>query len=73
MPESIDSRIDVRDIDGEPFGDIVLALDDLDAEETLQIVAPFEPVPLYDELADRGFTHETTAEDGLYRVSVEDE
>jgi uncharacterized protein (DUF2249 family) len=26
---------------------------------TLVIIAPFEPVPLYDALAERSFTHET--------------
>jgi uncharacterized protein (DUF2249 family) len=51
--------LDARDIDGEPFGPIMSALDDLDAGETLRLVNSFEPEPLYDVLADRGFTHET--------------
>ncbi len=54
-----DTRLDARDIDGEPFSDIVAALDALDDGETLLLVNSFEPEPLYGVLADRGFTHET--------------
>lgn len=52
-------ELDVRDIDGEPFSDIVSALDALEPEETLRLVSDFEPVPLYDVLEAKGFTHET--------------
>lgn len=55
-----DRVLDARDIDGEPFGDIVATLEDLDRGDTLLLVNSFEPVPLYDVLSDRGFTHETT-------------
>jgi uncharacterized protein (DUF2249 family) len=51
--------LDVRDVDGEPFGDIVAALDDLEDGATLELVNSFEPVPLYDVLSDRGFAYET--------------
>lgn len=70
MAHTVDRRIDVRDIDGEPFGDIVAALDDLAEGETLEIVAPFEPVPLYGQLEQRHFDHDTAEEDGVYRVAV---
>lgn len=51
--------LDVRDIDGEPFGDIMDALEALDEDDTLQLVNSFEPVPLYGVLESRGFTHDT--------------
>jgi len=51
--------LDVREIDGEPFGDITAALDDLDDGETLRLVSSFEPKPLYEVLTDRGFDYET--------------
>ncbi|WP_324759113.1 DUF2249 domain-containing protein [Haloarcula montana] len=58
--EQRDSRtMDVRNIDGEPFGEIMSALDDLEEGENLELVNSFEPVPLYDALSARGFTHET--------------
>jgi uncharacterized protein (DUF2249 family) len=51
--------LDARDIEGEPFGHISTALDELGPDETLLLVNSFEPVPLYDVLSDRGFEHET--------------
>lgn len=51
--------LDVRDIDGEPFGEIMAALDELDDDETLQLVSGFEPKPLYEVVTDRGFDYET--------------
>jgi len=72
MTQTADVRVDVREIDGEPFGDIVAALEALGSSETLELVAPFEPVPLYGELAERGFEHETEEDDGLFRVYVEE-
>lgn len=52
--------LDAREIDGEPFGDITVALNDLGEDETLLLVNSFEPVPLYDVLSDRGLEYETT-------------
>lgn len=57
--EAPDERLDAREIDGEPFGAISDALDALAEAETLLLVNDFEPVPLYDVLAERGFVHET--------------
>lgn len=59
MDHDVARTLDVREIDGEPFGDIMAALDDLAAGETLRLVSSFEPEPLYEVLADRGFAHET--------------
>ncbi|MFB6188644.1 MAG: DUF2249 domain-containing protein [Halapricum sp.] len=65
-------RLDVRGIEGEPFGDIVEALSDLEATETLLLVNSFEPVPLYDVLEQRGFTYESTQiDDDEWHVRIE--
>jgi uncharacterized protein (DUF2249 family) len=63
--------LDAREIDGEPFGAIVGALEDLPAGGTLCLVNSFEPAPLYDVLDRRGFDHETeqVAEDE-WHVSI---
>lgn len=57
------SRLDVREIDGEPFQDILTALDDLPEGETLTLVNSFEPEPLYDVLERRGFEYRTSQVD----------
>lgn len=57
-----DTVLDVRpDLEqgGEPFVRIMEAASAIQPGGTLVIIAPFEPVPLYDVLADRSFTHET--------------
>lgn len=56
-------RLDVRGIDGEPFGDIMAELDALPDDETLLLINSFEPEPLYPVLERRGFRYETTAEE----------
>lgn len=55
-----DHRLDVREIDGEPFEAIMAALDDLGEDETLRLVNSFEPEPLYGVLEQRGYDYETT-------------
>ena len=73
MPTTDADRVlDVREIDGPPFDDIMDALDDLPQDDRLALLAPFEPVPLYEVLEARALTYETTEpEDGLYRVLIE--
>ncbi len=44
---------------GEPFVRIMEAASAIQPGGTLLIIAPFEPVPLYDVLGARGFSHET--------------
>ncbi len=44
---------------GEPFVRIMEAASAIIPGGTLVIIAPFEPVPLYDVLGARGFSHET--------------
>jgi len=58
-PVDADRRLDVREIDGEPVGDIMAALNELEADESLLLINSFEPEPLYDVLEQRGFTYET--------------
>jgi uncharacterized protein (DUF2249 family) len=66
-----DHHLDVRKIDGEPFSDILAALDALGTDESLLLVNSFEPEPLYDVLKRRGFTHETTnPEEDIWHVEI---
>ncbi len=44
---------------GEPFVRIMEAASAIKPGETLVIVAPFEPIPLYAVLGAQGFAHET--------------
>jgi len=55
----VTQTLDAREIDGEPFGDIMVALEALPDDGTLRLINSFEPEPLYGVLAERGFTHET--------------
>lgn len=65
-------ELDVRDIDGEPFGPIMSALEELRADESLVLINSFEPVPLYDVLRERGYDHQTEqVADDEYRVTIE--
>lgn len=67
-----DRRLDVREIEGEPFDDIMSALDDLPPDESLLLINSFEPEPLYDVLEQRGFTYEATnPESDLWYVKIE--
>jgi uncharacterized protein (DUF2249 family) len=56
--KTLDVRPDLES-GGEPFVRIMEAAATIPAGKTLVIVAPFEPVPLYEALKIRGFTHET--------------
>lgn len=65
-------RLDVREIDGAPFGDIMAALGELEDGERLRLVAGFEPKPLYEVLEMRGFVYETERHDGTeWHVLIE--
>lgn len=69
---SADRRLDVRDIEGAPFDDIMTELDALDHGETLLLESDFEPEPLSDVLGERGFTHETErVKSALYHVPIQ--
>lgn len=71
-PEQAEHRLDARTIDGEPFGDIMAALSDIESDETLLLINSFEPVPLYDVLKQRGFDYESTqVEDDEWHIRIE--
>jgi uncharacterized protein (DUF2249 family) len=53
---TLDVREDIRS-GREPFGRIMTAANTLLANEQLQLLAPFEPVPLFHVLAKQGFSH----------------
>lgn len=68
----MEQTLDVRDVDGEPFGEIMDALASLDDDGTLVLVNSFEPEPLYAVLAQRGFTHEAEqVTEDEWRVEIE--
>ncbi|MWV39666.1 MULTISPECIES: DUF2249 domain-containing protein [Natrialba] len=67
-----DRTLDVREIDGPPFDDIVAALDDLADDERLELIARFEPAPLYGDLDGRRFDHDSEKrDDGTWHVLLE--
>lgn len=59
-PDEADHELDVRELDGPPFDDIMAALDELEDGETLLLINSFEPGPLYPVLEQRGFTYDAS-------------
>ena len=55
---TLDVREDIR-AGREPFSKIMAAVAGLAAQESLLIIAPFEPAPLFHVLARQGFAHES--------------
>ena len=74
--KAAETVIDVRpDLEsgGEPFVRIMEAVAAIKPGGTLVIIAPFEPVPLYGVLGERGFSHETAmiaADEWIVRFSL---
>ena len=66
-----ETTLDVREIDGAPFDDVMNALEDLANDGRLHLIAPFEPKPLYEVLSARGYTHETEQRDDAWHVFIE--
>lgn len=59
MPRTVE--LDVRHYHAEgrePFGDIMGAIEGLEAGDTFVLRNTFEPVPLYSALRSHGFSHE---------------
>ncbi len=54
---TVDARPIIAD-GGEPFDAIMAAVAGLAGDEELEILAPFEPVPLEGVLSSQGFTYE---------------
>jgi uncharacterized protein (DUF2249 family) len=60
-------ELDVRPIlasGGEPFGEILSAIESLRPGEGLRLIAPFRPAPLFQVLASKGFSHRERKSDG---------
>ncbi|MBI2916817.1 MAG: DUF2249 domain-containing protein [Chloroflexi bacterium] len=66
------AQLDVRpDIEkgGDPFNKIMVTVNTLKPGETLEVIAPFEPFPLYDVMESKGFTHSSEpTPDGSWKV-----
>ncbi|QEL64305.1 hypothetical protein OTERR_08290 [Oryzomicrobium terrae] len=64
--------IDARDLEPpEPFVRTMAALDDIGPGQSLHLVLPREPYPLYNALAMNGFTHDTSySDDGFVVVRI---
>ncbi|MCC6850630.1 MAG: DUF2249 domain-containing protein [Deltaproteobacteria bacterium] len=63
--------LDVRPIltrGEEPFATIMRATEDLEDDEALHLIAPFEPRPLYDAMRQRGYTAHTTGDGSVFHV-----
>ncbi len=66
-----DRTLDVREIEGEPFEDIMDALEGLPADESLLLINSFEPEPLYNVIENRGFEYETdNPEPAVWHVEI---
>lgn len=64
--------LDARDIDGEPFEQIMDALNQLGPNETLLLINSFEPEPLYNVLEQRGYTYKTSRiESDEWHISIQ--
>jgi uncharacterized protein (DUF2249 family) len=63
--------LDVRpilDSGKDPLKDIFSKVKELNEGEALLIINTFEPVPLYSRMKDKGFTHYTETEGGIWKV-----
>jgi uncharacterized protein (DUF2249 family) len=65
---TVDVREDIR-TGREPFSKIMGAANGLAVHQTLRLIAPFEPTPLYAILGKQGFAHEAKAQrDGSWEI-----
>ena len=68
-PLVLDVREDIRN-GREPFPKIMAAVQSLSPGQALVLIAPFEPLPLYDVLGAKGFRHAARrTEDGDWHVT----
>src|SRR5690606_24321165 len=71
--ESRVQRLDARPLlqaGKEPLGAILEVVKRLEADEVFELLAPFEPVPLYRLLGGKGFAHWKSEDgaDGVFRI-----
>lgn len=68
--------VDVRPLVSQrrpPLPAITHALSDLKPGQTLQVIAPFEPLPLYEFMRERGYSHRTEhLSDGSWVILFEE-
>ena len=67
VPSPVIRDLDVRPLlraGEEPFGAIMAAADALSPGESLRLIAPFRPVPLFNVMANRGFSSSDRALSG---------
>lgn len=65
MSDGAMTTLDVRPIlasGGDPLSTILAAAEPIPAGGSLVVIAPFEPVPLFGVLRQRGFSHQSSAE-----------
>lgn len=63
MPRRVELDVRHYHTEGkEPFGDILGAVEGLEAGDVFVLRNTFEPVPLYSVLRSRGFVHEVRSE-----------
>ncbi|TQQ83635.1 DUF2249 domain-containing protein [Halonotius terrestris] len=63
--------VDARAIDGEPFSDIMAAINNISEDETALLINSFEPKPLYPVLTRKGYEYDTTqVADDEWRVAI---
>ncbi|MFB6232664.1 MAG: DUF2249 domain-containing protein [Haloarculaceae archaeon] len=63
--------VDARAIDGEPFSDIMDAINSISDGETALLINSFEPKPLYPVLTRKGYAYDTTqVDDDEWRVAI---
>ena len=48
------------------------SLEELPTGETVHLINSFEPVPLYDVLERRGYTHQTEQEGEVWHIVIEE-
>ncbi|HET7558442.1 MAG TPA: DUF2249 domain-containing protein [Limnochordia bacterium] len=58
-PLTLDVREDLRN-GQEPFGKIMAAIGQLEPDQSLRLLATFEPIPLFRVLGAKGYTHQAT-------------
>lgn len=63
--------VDARAIDGEPFSDIMNAINSLADDEMVLLINSFEPKPLYPVLTRKGYDYDTTqVDDDEWHVAI---
>ena len=66
-----EQTVDARTIDGEPFSDIMAAINRLGYGETTLLINSLEPKPLYPVLSRKGYEYDTTkVDDDEWRVAI---